>query len=219
MLESWVVVFASFGYIGLLFAIAYWADRRKRAGRSAIASPVIYSLSLAVYATAWTFYGSVGRAAHDGVGFLPIYIGPTLTVLLWWFVLRKMIRVAKQGRITSLADFVASRYGKSALLGGLVTVIAVIGILPYISLQLKAISTSYAILLHYPDISMPASAGVAPLASDTAFWVAMILAAFTILFGTRHLAAAEHHEGMVAAIAFESLVKLLAFLRQEQQTP
>src|SRR5436853_3271104 len=135
MLQGWVIVLASFGYIGLLFAIAYYADRRAREGRSVIASPVIYSLSLAVYATAWTFYGSVGRAAHDGVGFLPIYIGPTLTIVLWWFVLRKMLRVAKQGRITSLADFIASRYGKSALLGGLVTVIPVSGILPCISPQ------------------------------------------------------------------------------------
>src|SRR5262245_61344957 len=134
--------------------------------------------------------------------------------VLWWICLKKIIRISKVSRITSLADFIASRYGKSALLGGLVTVIAVIGILPYISLQLKAISTSYAILLHYPEISMPASAaeGSHALAADTAFWVAMILAAFTILFGTRHLDAAEHHEGMVAAIAFESLVKLVAFL-------
>src|ERR1043165_799775 len=127
MLESCVVDVASFGYIGLLCAIAYWADRRARAGRSVIATPVIYSLSLAVYATAWTFYGSVGRAAHDGVGFLPIYIGPTLMILLWAFVVRKMIRVTKVARITSLADFAASRYGKSALMGGLVTLIAVVG--------------------------------------------------------------------------------------------
>ena len=156
----------------------------------------------------------MGRAASDGIGFLPIYLGPTLMIALWWLVMRKIIRISKASRITSLADFIASRYGKSALLGGLVTVIAVIGILPYISLQLKAISTSYAILLQYPEISMPASAaaGSHALAADTAFWVALILAAFTILFGTRHLDAAEHHEGMVAAIAFESLVKLLAFL-------
>src|SRR6185295_16004875 len=147
MLQGWVVVFGSFGYIGLLFAIAWYADRRAKAGRSMIANPVIYSLSLAVYATAWTFYGSVGRAAHDGVGFLPIYIGPTLMIVLWWFVLRKMIRVSKLARITSLADFIASRYGKSALLGGLVTVIAVIGILPYISLQLKAVASSFQIIL------------------------------------------------------------------------
>jgi len=212
MLQGHVIVLVAFAYLGLLFGIAYYADKRADEGRSIIDNPTIYSLSLAVYATAWTFYGSVGRAASDGIGFLPIYLGPTLMIALWWLVMRKIIRISKNNRITSLADFIASRYGKSALLGGLVTVIAVIGILPYISLQLKAISTSYAILLHYPEISMPASAGVAPLASDTAFWVAMILAAFTILFGTRHLDAAEHHEGMVAAIAFESLVKLLAFL-------
>src|SRR5580765_8315006 len=212
MLQGHVIVLVAFAYLGLLFGIAYYADKRADEGRSIIANPTIYGLSLAVYATAWTFYGSVGRAASDGIGFLPIYLGPTLMIALWWLVMRKIIRISKASRITSLADFIASRYGKSALLGGLVTVIAVIGILPYISLQLKAISTSYAILLHYPEISMPASAGVGPLASDTAFWVAMILAAFTILFGTRHLDAAEHHEGMVAAIAFESLVKLLAFL-------
>jgi len=220
VLESWVVVLASFGYIGLLFAIAFYADRRKSEGRSVIASPVIYSLSLAVYATAWTFYGSVGRAAHDGVGFLPIYIGPTLTIVLWWFVLRKMLRVAKQGRITSLADFVASRYGKSALLGGLVTVIAVIGILPYISLQLKAVASSFQIVFQYPELVMPTETGsmpvletgTMPILKVTAFYVAMFMALFTIAFGTRHLDVSERHEGMVAAIAFESLVKLIAFL-------
>src|SRR5574341_774678 len=212
MLQGWVIVVTSFAYLGLLFAIAYYADKRADAGRSIIASPYIYSLSLAVYATAWTFYGSVGRAAENGVGFLPIYIGPTLMIALWWIVMRKVLRISKQNRITSLADFIASRYGKSALLGGVVTVIAVIGILPYISLQLKAISNSFTIILQYPEIVMPAKLGAVPLLQDTALWVALILAAFTILFGTRHLDAAEHHEGMVAAIAFESLVKLVAFL-------
>src|SRR5262245_53651076 len=212
MLQGTAIVFTSFAYLGLLFAIAYYADQRADAGRSIIASPYVYSLSLAVYATAWTFYGSVGRAASDGVGFLPIYIGPTLMIALWWVVMRKILRISKQHRITSLADFIASRYGKSALLGGVVTVIAVIGILPYISLQLKAVSSSFSILLQYPDIVPAAKAASVPLVKDTAFWVALILAAFTILFGTRHLDAAEHHEGMVAAIAFESLVKLLAFM-------
>jgi len=212
VLESWVIVATSFAYLGLLFAIAYYADQRADAGRSIIASPYIYSLSLAVYATAWTFYGSVGRAAENGVGFLPIYIGPTLMIALWWVVMRKIVRISKQNRITSLADFIASRYGKSALLGGVVTVIAVIGILPYISLQLKAVSNSFTIVLQYPETVAPASFGASPLLRDTALWVALILAAFTILFGTRHLDAAEHHEGLVAAIAFESLVKLLAFL-------
>ncbi len=214
MLQGHVIVLVAFAYLGLLFGIAYYADQRADAGRSIIDNPTIYALSLAVYATAWTLYGSVGRAASDGIGFLPIYLGPTLMIALWWLVMRKIIRISKTSRITSLADFIASRYGKSALLGGLVTVIAVIGILPYISLQLKAVSTSYAILLQYPEVTLPPGAAAVShgLATDTAFWVAMILAAFTILFGTRHLDAAEHHEGLVAAIAFESLVKLLAFL-------
>jgi len=212
MLQGPVIILAAFAYLGVLFAIAYYADKRADAGRPVIANAYVYSLSLAVYATAWTFYGSVGRAASDGIGFLPIYIGPTLMIALWWVVMRKILRISKQNRITSLADFIASRYGKSALLGGIVTVIAVIGILPYISLQLKAISTSYSILVQYPAIVMPHALDAAPLRHDTALWVALILAAFTIAFGTRHLDAAEHHQGMVAAIAFESLVKLVAFL-------
>src|SRR4029450_4006738 len=134
------IIIHSFGYLGLLFAIAYYADQRADAGRSIIASPYTYALSLGVYATAWTFYGSVGRAAGDGVGFLPIYIGPTLMMALWWLVMRKIVRISKANRITSLADFVSSRYGKSALIAGLVTVIAVIGVVPYIALQLKAVS-------------------------------------------------------------------------------
>jgi Na+/proline symporter/signal transduction histidine kinase len=212
MLQGWVIVVTSFAYLGLLFAIAYYADQRADRGRSVIASPYIYSLSLAVYATAWTFYGSVGRAASDGIGFLPIYIGPTLMIALWWVVMRKILRISKQNRITSLADFISSRYGKSALVGGVVTVIAVVGIVPYISLQLKAVSNSFLIVMQYPEIVMPAKVGAVPILQDTALWVALILATFTIAFGTRHLDAAEHHQGMVAAIAFESLVKLLAFL-------
>ncbi len=212
MLKGWVIVLASFAYIGLLFAIAYYGDKRAEAGRSIIANPWTYSLSLAVYATAWTFYGSVGRAASDGVNFLPTYIGPTLMIVLWWFLVRKMIRIAKTNRITSLADFIASRYGRSALLGGMVTVIAVIGILPYISLQLKAVSNSFQILLGYPEIVMPRRSGELAVMQDTAFYVALLMALFTIAFGTRHIDAAERHEGMVAAIAFESLVKLVAFV-------
>ena len=117
MLTAPVIVIASFAYVGLLFAIAYYGDKRADEGRSIIANPYIYALSLAVYATAWTFYGSVGRAASDGIGFLPIYLGPTLMIALWWLVMRKIIRISKNNRITSLADFIASRYGKSALPG------------------------------------------------------------------------------------------------------
>ena len=211
LLDGGTIVIASFAYIGLLFAIAYYADRRADQGRSLIANPYFYSLSLAVYATAWTFYGSVGRAAGDGVGFMPIYIGPTLMIVLWWFIVRKMIRISKLNRITSLADFVASRYGKSAMLGGLVTIIAVVGILPYISLQLKAISTSFQILIQYPEIIMPQKASAVPMMQEPAFSVALLLAFFAIVFGTRHLDVAERHEGMVAAIAFESIVKLVSF--------
>ncbi|MFD2271152.1 hypothetical protein ACFS07_08500 [Undibacterium arcticum] len=126
-------------------------------------------------------------------------------------MLRKIIRISKANRITSIADFVASRYGKSALLGGLVTIVAVVGVVPYIALQLKAVSASFTVLMHYPDIVTQRGA-VGPLWSDTTLYVALLLATFTILFGTRHLDAAERHEGMVAAIAFESLVKLVAFL-------
>ncbi|MCM2252947.1 MAG: histidine kinase, partial [Ramlibacter sp.] len=211
MLLGGVILLTSFAYLGILFAIAYWGDKRADAGRSIIANPYIYALSMAVYATSWTFYGSVGRAAAGGVGFLPIYLGPTLMAALFWLVLRKMIRISKVNRITSIADFIGARYGKSALLGGLVTVIAVVGIVPYIALQLKAVNGSYMILQQYPHVVMPAK-GQVELFNDTALYVALLLAAFAFLFGTRHLDATERHEGMVAAIAFESLVKLLAFL-------
>ncbi len=212
MLQGWVILLVAFSYLSILFAIAYYVDKRADQKRSLIANPYIYALSIAVYCTSWTFYGSVGRAASSGVGFLPIYLGPTLTFLLAWFVLRKIIRISKTNRITSIADFVASRYGKSPGLGGLVSVIAVVGIMPYISLQLKAISTSFNVLLQYPELIMPSDLTSVPVLQDTALYVALSMAAFSILFGTRHIDASEHHEGMVAAIAFESVVKLLAFL-------
>jgi Na+/proline symporter/nitrogen-specific signal transduction histidine kinase len=212
MLQNWVIIPVALAYLGALFGIAYYADRRADQGRSVIANPYVYALSLGVYATAWTFYGSVGRAAADGVGFLPIYLGPTMMMALWWLVLRKIIRISKANRITSLADFISSRYGKSALLAGLVTIIAVVGVVPYIALQLKAVSHSFTILAQYPEVVLSPKREAVPILADTAFGMALLLATFTILFGTRHLDASERHEGMVAAIAFESLVKLVAFL-------
>jgi Na+/proline symporter len=152
MTSGWFVLLASFAYLAILFAVAYYARKRADRGRSMANNPYIYTLSIAVYCTAWTFYGSVGRAATGGVGFLPIYLGPTLMAMMWWLLLRKIIRVSKLHRITSIADFIASRYGKSMLLGGLVSVIAVVGIMPYISLQLKAISTSYTVLTTFPNL-------------------------------------------------------------------
>ena len=212
MLGPRLIVVYSLLYLAVLFAIAYWADKRADQNRSAISNPLVYALSMAVYCTAWTYYGSVGRAAGTGVGFLPIYLGPTLIAMLWGTLLLKMVRVSKTQRITSIADFIASRYGKSQVLGGVVTVIAVLGVVPYIALQLKAISRSYTILQHYPDIPSSESLQDLPITQDTTLYVALVLAAFTILFGTRHLDASERHEGMVAAIAFESIVKLVAFL-------
>ncbi|MFV8835269.1 sensor histidine kinase [Aquisalimonas sp.] len=210
-MPEWLIIITPFLYLGLLFAIAYAADKRADSGHSLVNNPYVYTLSIAVYCTAWTFYGSVGRAAEDGVSFLTIYLGPTLMAILWWLVLRKMIRIAKQHRITSIADLIASRYGKSMLLGGLATFIAVVGITPYIALQLKAVSASFEVLLTFPD-GVESAAGMTGLIADKAFWVACLLAVFTILFGTRNIDATERLEGMVVAVAFESIVKLLAFL-------
>jgi Na+/proline symporter/nitrogen-specific signal transduction histidine kinase len=213
ILPAWLIVSISLGYVLLLFGIAYYGDRRAARGRTLVANPWIYALSIAVYCTAWTFYGSVGRAASGGFEYLTIYLGPTLMFALGWVVLRKMIRISKVNRITSIADFISARYGKSHLLGGLVTIIAVVGIMPYISLQLKAVASSYVVLLDYPDIGRDAaSASLVTLLGDTALWVAALMALFAILFGTRHIDATEHHQGLVAAIAFESVVKLVAFV-------
>jgi Na+/proline symporter/signal transduction histidine kinase len=209
MLSTPLVVGASFAYLLLLVAVAAFGDARARQRRSVIGNAWVYALSMAVYCTAWTYFGSVGRAAGSGVWFLPIYLGPTLAMVLAWTVLRKMIRIAKAYRITSIADFIASRYGKSPLLAGTVTLITVVGIVPYIALQLKAVASGYALL------TSPLGA---PLLSpyswwqDSTFYFALALAGFTVVFGARHLDSSERHEGMVAAMAFESVVKLVAFL-------
>ncbi|WP_163559510.1 sensor histidine kinase [Halomonas sp. NO4] len=208
--EALVLTFA-FGYLALLFVIAAWGDRRAEQGRSLIGSPTVYALSIAVYCTAWTFYGSVGRAAEFGPSFLLIYLGPTLAMLMGPLLIRKMVRIARSQRITSIADFISARYGKSSSLGALVAVIALIGITPYIALQLKAITLSHAVLVNYPEAADFRLADES-FWNDKSFWVALVLAVFIILFGTRHLDASERHEGMVAAIAFESLIKLLAFV-------
>lgn len=209
MIPAPVVLAASLGYLALLFAIAAFADRRAAQGRSVIGNPWVYALSWAVYCSAWTYFGSVGTAAVSGVWFLPIYLGPMLAMLLAWTVVRKMVRIARTYRITSIADFIASRYGKSPLLAALVTLITVVGIVPYIALQLKAVSGAFHVLTTGP--------GAAPVAvavwwQDATLLTTLALGAFTIIFGTRHLDLFERHEGMVAAVAFESVVKLLAFL-------
>ena len=204
-MSGFTVATVSLLYILALFAIAWGADRRAAAGRL-ISGPSVYALSLAVYCTTWTFYGSVGRAATDGIGFLPTYLGPTLMMALGYAVIAKILRIARQQRSTSIADFIASRYGRSQLLGGLVALVAVIGITPYIALQLKAVSVGFEVLTGGTAAATP------DVLADTGFWVALLMAVFAIMFGTRSIDASEHHPGLVAAIAFESLVKLLAFL-------
>ena len=204
-----LVIGVSFAYLLLLFAVASFGDRRAAAGRSVIGNPWVYALSMAVYCSAWTYFGSVGRAAAAGVWFLPIYLGPMLAMTLAWMVVRKMIRIAREHRITSIADFVASRYGKSPLLAGLVTLITVVGIVPYIALQLKGIAVAYTLTT---QASAATATTTVPWWADGTLAAALALAGFTIVFGARHLDSAERHEGMVAAIAFESVVKLLAFL-------
>lgn len=205
-----VIILISFAYVALLFLIAYYGDQREKQGRSLVNNSGIYALSLAVYCTAWTFYGSVGRAATTGVGFLPIYIGPAIIAPLWWVVLKKIILISKSQRITSIADFISSRYGKSTWLGAIAAIIAVFGIIPYISIQLKAISTSFDLLAANRN-AIYRHAEI-PFYLDSALYIAIALAAFSILFGTRNLDPNERHGGLVAAIAFESMVKLLAFL-------
>ena len=145
-MNSIVLVIASVLYLAFLFGVAYWAEKQSEKGKSLVTNPYIYALSLAVYCTAWTFYGSVGRAVTNGIEFLAVFIGPTIMMPLWWIVLRKIIRICKVQRITSIADFISSRYGKSATLGVLVTLVCIGGILPYIAIQLKAISSSFLIV-------------------------------------------------------------------------
>lgn len=207
-----LVLTVSILYLGLLFAIAQFVDLQSAKGRQLTRNPFIYTLSIGVFCTSWTFYGSVGLAATQGLNFLPIYLGPTLVFILWSIVWVKIIRICKVHRITSIADFIASRYGKQARLGGLVTIIAVVGTMPYISLQLKSIATSFRILVSSSETALLHAPNEPIFFIDTTLIVAIALALFAILFGTRHIDASEHHEGLVAAIAFESVVKLVTFL-------
>ncbi|MDX1903463.1 MAG: sensor histidine kinase [Thermonemataceae bacterium] len=202
-----IVIIVSFLYLVLLFILAFWAEK-KAESRSLINSPYVYALSLAVYCTAWTFYGSVGRAATSGVDFLLIYVGPTIAAPLWWFILRKIIRIAKVQNISNIADLIATRYGKSISLGVLVTLFSVLGVVPYIALQLKAISESFAIILDEHTTQPIQSASLMAYA----FYIVIVLGIFTVLFGTRQLDLNRKNEGIVFAIAFESIFKLIAFL-------
>ncbi|HYH23181.1 MAG TPA: PAS domain-containing hybrid sensor histidine kinase/response regulator [Azospirillum sp.] len=211
-MQSWPVLAISAAYLGVLFAIAWWGDRRAGRGAGAVdtrGAAVFYALTLAVYNTSWSFYGSVGRATASGFDFLPIYLGPTLMLLFAQPVFAKVIAITKAQNVTSIADFIGARYGKSQAVAAFVTLTALVAVLPYIALQLKAVAASYDVLTAPSWTPVPEER---PFWRDTAFGVAVSMAVFTILFGVRHIHASEHHRGLMLAIAFESLVKLAAFL-------
>ena len=210
MIQGWQVATLAFGYAGVMFALAWLGDRWGRARRRGTGRALIYPLSLAVYCTSWTFFGSVGLAATTGWDFLPIYIGPMLMFVLGWPLLLRIVRLAKSQNITSVADFMAARYGKSPAVAAIVTVVAVTGTLPYIALQLKAISVAVETLLGPNPLGLAVSAGA--VMDDTALVIAVVLATFAVLFGTRHIDATEHQDGLMLAVAAESLVKLAAFV-------
>jgi len=192
-------------YLLLLFGIARYADRQKHLGKSIVANPYVYALSLCVYVSAWTFYGSIGRAASTGLEFLPIYLGPVLAMTVGWIIIRKMIRVSKEHRLTSISDFISFRYGRSYAIGAVVAALSLIMVTPYVALQLIAISTSLDILSGSNIIFLGFNV-------ESKLVVAVLLGTFAVIFGARHLDPMERHEGLIAVVAFESLVKIVAFL-------
>ncbi len=206
MLHDWGVIAAAFGYIGFLFLVASYGDRLSPAQRGR-ASALIYPLSLAIYCTSWTFFGSVGFATRTSVDFLAIYIGPILMVALCTPLLRRVIQLAKSQNITSIADFIAARYGKSQAVAATVALIAIIGSVPYIALQLKAVASSLETIL-----SEDQAFSHIPIIGDIALIVTLAMAAFAVLFGTRQTDATEHQHGLMLAVATESIVKLVAFI-------
>jgi len=189
-------------YLALLFVIAHWAE--KRGNSKWTNNPYVYSLSLAVYCSAWTYYGSVGVAANSGLNYLPIYIGPIMIIPAWIIILRKIIRISKVNKISSIADFISLRYGNSRFLGALVTLICIFGILPYIALQLKAIAETFHVVTKTSIHSN--------IFNDTTTYVAIALALFASYYGTRYVDASEQRKGIVTAVAMESLLKLFFFL-------
>ncbi len=210
MLPGWSIVLTSLAYLCLLFAVAHAADGAGRRIMRGSGRTTIYALALAVYCTSWTFYGSVGFANRNGLDFLAIYVGPILVFGLLHGGVVRIVRLAKAQNITSIADFVGARYGKSERVAALVTIIAVLGALPYVALQLKAVSSSLSVFLAASDV--PGVTGAIPIFGDLALLVALVLAAFAVAFGTRHIDATEHQDGLVVAVALESVVKLVAFL-------
>jgi Na+/proline symporter/signal transduction histidine kinase/CheY-like chemotaxis protein len=210
MLPGWSIVVAALIYLFVLFAVAHAADGAGRKIMRGPARTTIYALALAVYCTSWTFYGSVGFANRAGLDFLAIYLGPILVIGFGHKLVARIVRLARAQNITSIADFIGARYGKSERVAALVTIIAVLAALPYVALQLKAVSSSLSVFIEAAN-GVKLSSEL-PILGDLALLVALVLAAFAVAFGTRHIDATEHQDGLVVAIALESVVKLLAFL-------
>ena len=206
MYNAWYILLAICIYMGFLFLLALWVERKSDRGKSFANNPVIYTLSLAVYCTTWTFYGSIGKAVTSGMMFLPIYLGPTLMFILGLTVLRKMIRIKSEFRITSIADFISARYERSEMLAAIATILALIGIAPYLALQLKAIISTFA------HISVTGSSGNNWIQDHVGLVTVIAMIMFTNMFGVRRLDPTERHQGIVVAVALESLVKLIAFM-------
>ncbi len=212
-MPGWVIFASAFGYLLLLFAVASYGDRR-RAGRFGVPKrgrPVVYALSLAIYCTSWTYFGGVGLAAQRGLEFAGIYIGPILVFTLGMPVLRRIIELAKAEKLTSVADFIAARYGKNSAVATIVALISLVGAIPYIALQLKAISSAVAAMVNSVGLWDRHRQSLLP--RPAAARHACRLPASPIMFGTRHTDATEHQDGLILAIAMESLVKLLAISR------
>ncbi|MDQ7781471.1 MAG: ATP-binding protein, partial [Desulfomonilaceae bacterium] len=193
-------------YMGFLFLTALWVERKAARGRNYVNNPLVYSLSLGVYCTGWTYYGSVGKAATSGLLFVPIYLGPTLAIILWWIVLRKLVRIKTSHHITSIADFISARYNKSQTVAALATVIALVGTMPYIALQFKAVLSTFSI------ITSPATGTDTWIAGHLGPIVVALMVGFTIILGSRRLDPTERHPGLIMAVAVECVVKLFAFL-------
>ena len=205
MVSSWTLLLVSVGYAALLFAVAWWGDRRPLYPNRPWLRPVVYSLALAVYCSSWTFYGAVGSAVRNGIGYLPIYLGPLLLFVFGWRIIERLALIAHSQNTVSIADFISARYGRSRRLAAMVAVIALIGVIPYVALQYKAVAMSLSVLAGQDP-------GQGGLFTDPALYVALLMALFAALFGTRQVDATEHHHGMMLAISLESLVKLVAMV-------
>jgi Na+/proline symporter/signal transduction histidine kinase len=210
MIDGWVIVTVALAYVGFLFAVAYFGDKQVKSRNRTGGRPTIYALSLAVYCTSWTFFGSVGLATTSGLDFLAVYLGPIVVFAFGRPLIERIIKISKSQNITSIADFLSARYGKNPAVGAVVTVIAVAGVLPYITLQLKAVSQSVTTIVQ-ASVYAPYLPSADPF-GDVTFIIAITMAVFAVLFGTRHVDATEHQEGLMLAIATESVVKIAAFL-------